>query len=72
MAQLLLKLPYVFDLDMEQWYWWNPTPQQYQPCEGMTEEQIGLPTFQDKTAIVGTLEDDSVVYPSLNALFQRS
>ena len=28
MAQLLLKPLYVFDLDMEQWYWWNPTLQQ--------------------------------------------
>ena len=33
MAQLLLKPRYVFDLDMEQWYWWNPTLQQYQPCD---------------------------------------
>ena len=33
MAQLLLKPLYVFDLDMEQWYWWNPTLQQYQPCD---------------------------------------
>ena len=72
MAQLLLKPLYVFDLDMEQWYWWNPTLQQYQPCEGMTEEQISLPTLQDKTAIVGTREEDSSVYPTLNSLFQRS
>ena len=32
MAQLLGKLLYVFDLDMEQWSWWDPTSQQYQPC----------------------------------------
>ena len=44
MAQLLLKPLYVFDLDMEQWYWWNSTLQQYQPCEGMTEEQIDKPS----------------------------
>ena len=44
MAQLLLKPLYVFDLDMEQWYWWNPTQQQYQPYEGTTEEQISLLT----------------------------
>ena len=72
MAQLLLKPLYVFDLDMEQWYWWNPTLQQYQPCDGMTEEQIPLPTLQDKTAIVGTREEDKAVYPTLEALFQRS
>ena len=64
--------PSVFDLDMEQWYWWNPTLQHYQPCEGMTEEQIALPTLQDKTAIVGTREEDKVVYPTLDALFRRS
>jgi len=49
MAQILGKPLYVFDLDMEQWYWWNPTLQQYQPCEGMTEEQITLPPPPSKT-----------------------
>ena len=72
MAQILGKPLYVFDLDMEQWYWWNPTLQQYQPCEGMTEEQIALSTLQDNTAIVGTREEDKAVYPTLDALFQRS
>ena len=62
----------MFDLDMEQWYWWNLTPQHYQTCEGMTEEQIALPTLQDKTAIVGTREEDQAVYPTLDALFRRS
>ena len=32
MAQLLLKPLYAFDLDMEQWYWWNSTLHIYQPC----------------------------------------
>ena len=50
---------------LEQWYWWNPTLQQYQPCEGMTEEQIPLPSLQDKTAIVGTQEEDKAVSPNL-------
>ena len=72
MAQISGKPLYVFDLDMGQWYWWNPTLQQYQHCEGMTEEQIVLPTLQDKTAIVGTREEDKAVYPTLDALFQRS
>ena len=47
MAQLLGKPLYVFDVDREQWFWRNPTSQQNQPCEGMTEEQIALPTLQD-------------------------
>ena len=55
---------------MEQWFWWNPTLGQYQPCEGMTEEQIALPTLQDTTAIVGTREEDKAVYPTLEALFK--
>ena len=38
----------------------------------MTEEQIALPTLQDKTAIVGTREEDKAVYPTLDALFRRS
>ena len=72
MARLLLKPLYVFDLDMEQWYWWNPTLQQYQPCKGMTEEERGLPTSEAKTAIVGIREEDAAVYAMLDALFQRS
>ena len=71
MAQLLGKPLYVFVVDMEQWSWWNPTLGQYQPCEGMTEEQIALPTLQDKTAIVGTREEDQAVYPFLETLFKR-
>ena len=72
MAQILGKPLYVFDLDLDQWYWWNPTSQQYQPCEGLTEEQIALPTLQDQTAIVGTREEDAAVYPTLDALFKRT
>ena len=51
--------------------WWNPDTQQYRPCEGMTETQIALPTLQDKTAIVGTREEDQVLYSTLEALFKR-
>ena len=72
MAQILGKPHYVLDLDLDQWYWWNPTSQQYQTCEGMTEEQIALPTLQDQTAIVGTLEEEPAVYPTLDALFKRT
>ena len=70
MAQILGKPLYVFDLDMEQWYWWNPTLQDYLPCGGMTELQVCLPELQDKTAIVGTQEEVSVVYPTLDTLFK--
>ena len=45
--------------------------QHYQPCEGMTETQIALPTLQDKTAIVGTREEDQALYPTLEALLKR-
>ena len=38
----------------------------------MTEEQISLPTLQDKTAIVGTREEEEAVHPTLNDLFQGS
>ena len=71
MAQLLGKPLYVFDVDKEQWFWWNPDTQHYQPCEGMTETQIALPTLQDKTAIVSTREEDQVLYPTLESLFKR-
>ena len=71
MAQLLGKPLYVFDVDREQWLWWNATTQQYQPCEGMTEEWIALPTLQDKTTIIGTREEDQALYPTLEALFKK-
>ena len=70
MAQILGKPLYVFDLDMEQWYWWNPTLQDYLPCQGLTELQVCLPELQDKTAIVGTREEVSIVYPTLDTLFK--
>ena len=60
------------DIDLEQWSWWNPALQHYQPCEGMTEEQIALPTLQDKTAIVGTREEDPAIYPTLETLFKNN
>ena len=72
MAQLLGKPLYVFDVDREEWLWWNPTLGQYQPCEGMTEDMIALPTLQDKTAIVGTREEDQAIYPTLDALFKNN
>ena len=61
----------MFHVDREQWFWWNAPSQEYQPCEGMTETQIALPTLQDKTAIVGTRGEDQVLYPTLEALFKR-
>ena len=72
MAQHLGKPLYVFDVDKEAWLWWNPTQGQYQPCEGMTEEFMALPTLQDKTAIIGTREEDPAIYPTLEALFKRT
>ena len=72
MAQLLGKPLYVFDLDLEQCSWWNPTLGQYQPCEGMTVEQIALPTLQDKTASVGTREEDRAMYTTMEALFKMN
>ena len=72
MAQMLHKPLYVFDVAMEQWYWWNPTLENYQPCEGMTETPICNPTLQDHTAIVGTREQASVIYPTLDNLFNNN
>ena len=71
MAQLLGKPLYVFDVDKEEWLWWDSALSQYQPCEGMTEDSIALPTLQDKTAIIGTREEDQAIYPTLEALFKR-
>ena len=71
MAQIMCEPLYVFDLDRDQWYWWNPTLQEYQPWEGMTDLQIARPTLQDKTAIVGTRDETPAVYPTLDMLFKR-
>ena len=62
----------MFDVDKEQWFWWNPDTQEYQPCDSMTETHIALPTLQDKTAIVGTREEDKAVCPTVDNLFGRS
>ena len=72
MAQLLDKPLYVFDVDKEEWLRWDSALGQYQPCEGMTEDSIALPTLQDKTAIIGTREEDPAIYPTLEALFKRT
>jgi len=71
MAQMLHKPLNVFDVVMEQWYWWNPTLKNYQPCEDMTETQVCNPTLQDHTAIVGTREQASAIYPTLDNLFKH-
>ena len=47
-------------------------PRSISPCEGMTEEQIAPPTLQDKTAILGTREEDQAIYPTLKALLKRT
>ena len=72
MAQLLDKPLYVFDVDKAEWLWWDSALGEYQPCEGMTEDSIALPTLQDKTAIIGTREEDQAIYPTLEALFKRT
>ena len=71
MAQMLHKPLYVFDVEMEQWYWWDPSLENYQPCEGMTETPICNPTLQDHTAIVGTRGQASAIYPTLDNLFKQ-
>jgi len=38
----------------------------------MTDDQIALPTLQDKIAIVGTREEDQAVYPTLDMLFLKN
>ena len=73
-AKLLRKPLYVYDVDLELWYWYDHDGKGFEQCDGMTEQQICLPTFVPKTAIVGlrNLFDFPNAVREMELTFQRS
>ena len=52
MAKVLNKVLYVYDVEQNIWFWYNPKEDFFYACE-MSEEQYALPTLVEKTAIIG-------------------
>ena len=53
MAKVLKKVLYVYDVQRDTWFWYNPDQDLFYACDQMSEEQYTLPTLVQKTAIVG-------------------
>ena len=52
MAKFLKKVLYVYDVQRDTWFWYNPEHDLFYACDQMSEEQQALPTIVQKTAIV--------------------
>ena len=74
MAKVLKKILYVYDVQRDIWFWYNPDQDLFYACDQMSEEQYALPTLMSTTAIIGTrnLEDYPEVVAELQELFKRS
>ena len=53
MAKVLNKVQYVYDVQRNIWFWYNPNQDLFYACDQMSNEQYALPTLVQKTAIVG-------------------
>ena len=53
MAKILKKILYVYDVERSIWFWYKHEQDSFYTYDQMSEEQIALPTFLPKTAIVG-------------------
>ena len=65
-------LLFVFDLDYEEWWWWDPRAKQFLQCEGMSEDWIAIPTLGGMTTLVGSRDTSPSVFPYLEKLFQKA
>ena len=48
------KVLYVYDVERDIWFWYNPDQDLFYACDQMSEEQYALPTLMSTTAIIGT------------------
>ena len=53
MAKVLQKVLYVFDVERNQWFWYNSRQDLFHACDDMSEEQYVIPTLVKNTAIIG-------------------
>ena len=74
MAKLLKKVLYVFDVQRDIWFWYNPEQDLFYACDQMVDEQCALPTLVARTAIVGVrnVYDYPLGVLELQETFQRS
>ena len=45
MAKFLKKVLYVYDVQRDTWFWYNPDQDLFYACDQMAEEQYALPTL---------------------------
>ena len=74
MARVLKKVLYVYDVQRDIWFWYNPEPELFYTCDGMSEDQFALSTHVPRTAIVGVrnIYDYPDALLELRETFQRS
>ena len=74
MANVLNKVLYVYDVEQNIWFWYNPKEDFFYACEQMSEEQYALPTLVQKTAIIGVrnIYDYPLALLELQDTFKRS
>ena len=74
MAKVLNKVLYVYDVEQNIWFWYNPKEEFFYACEQMSEEQYALPTLVQKTAIIGVrnIYDYPLALLELQDTFKRS
>ena len=74
MAKVLKKVLYVYDVQRDTWFWYNPEQDLFYACQQMSEEQYALPTLAQQTAISGVrnLYDYPDTVLELQETFKRS
>ena len=74
MSKALNKVVYVYDVERNIWFWYNPHQDLFYACDEMSEEQYALPTLVKKTAIVGVrnIYDYPEALLELQETFKRS
>ena len=64
-------LLFVFDLDYEEWWYWDPKWTCFRQCQGMSEDWIAIPSLAGMTTLVGSQDTPPSVSPHLERLFQK-
>ena len=74
MSKILNKVLYVYDVERNIWFWYNPHQDLFYVCDQMLEEQYALPTLVKKTAIIGVrnIYDYPEALLELQETFKRS
>ena len=74
MSKVLNKVLYVYDVERNIWFWYNPHQDLFYACDEMSDEQYALPALVKKTAIVGVrnIYDYPEALLELQETFKRS